>query len=68
MHQSDMASPADRNMPILDGIGALKQSQSDPGARIVIASGESKEDILAAGSDKYNFAPKPFTPRSLWIL
>ena len=58
----------DRNMPVLDGIGALKQIRSmDPSARIVIASGESKDDILAAAQPDEPTAllPKPFTPRSL---
>ena len=58
----------DRNMPILDGIGALKKIRDiDPQARIVIASGESKEDILAAAAPDMPTAllPKPFTPRSL---
>ena len=58
----------DRNMPVLDGIGALKQIRSiDPDARIIIASGESKDDILDAAKPDEPTAllPKPFTPRSL---
>ena len=58
----------DRNMPVLDGIGALKQIRGmDPEARIIIASGESKDDILAAAEPDVptSLLPKPFTPKSL---
>ena len=58
----------DRNMPILDGVGALKKIRSvDTQTPIVIASGESKEDILAAAAPDAPTAllPKPFTPKSL---